>query len=181
MLRTTRLTRWCGPAALLAVVLGMLCGPAAAAPVAALSGAGASAASVPVAASSGSASVPAVASSASASVPAVAHSAAVSVPVAASSAGVSTPAEDPSGPARAGFGPVDAPGCDRAPAHPDGTHPSTPPRTGTPYDLLPVLCDGDRSAAVGRYLDAALSCAPRRGPPTPLPPSPVELSVLLRV
>jgi hypothetical protein len=76
---------------------------------------------------------------------------------------------------------MNGPGCDRAPVHPDGTHPATPPRGSSTYDLLPVLFDGDRSAQANRHLDAALSTAPRRGPPTPVPPSPVELSVLLRV
>lgn len=125
MPRTTRLTRWCGLVALLAVVLGTLCGPAA-------------------------------------------------------SAAPATPGTD-SGSGTVYVKVMDTPGCDRAPAHPDGTHPATPPRGSAAYDLLPVLCDGDRSATASRYLDAALRVAPRRGPPTPVPPSPVELSVLLRM
>ncbi|MFD3512501.1 hypothetical protein [Streptomyces sp. NPDC058657] len=121
MPRTTRLTPWCAFAALVAVVFGLLCTPATAAP-----------------------------------------------------------ADFPGGgPAYVKV--VDTPGCDRAPVHQDGTHPATPPRGSTAYDLLPVLCTAARPAAVHRSAAADLSSRPRRGPPVSVPATPVELSVLLRV
>ncbi|MEU8891232.1 hypothetical protein [Streptomyces sp. NPDC048442] len=75
----------------------------------------------------------------------------------------------------------DTPGC-RPHAPSDGAgQPSTPARHGTPYELMPALFEA-RGSAGGWSLDqGAGPVAGGRAPPPAGPPTPVDLSVLLRV
>ncbi|MGW7414964.1 hypothetical protein [Streptomyces sp. NPDC054863] len=73
------------------------------------------------------------------------------------------------------------PGC-RPHTPSDGAgQPATPARQGVPYELMPALFEargGDGGWSPGR---SAGSVAVGRAPPPAGPPTPVELSVLLRV
>ncbi|MFJ6696909.1 hypothetical protein ACIQM4_12680 [Streptomyces sp. NPDC091272] len=135
-------TRW---AAVVAVVLGVLCGPAAFT-AGATAGAGATAA-------------------ATAGTSAESHSVeGATMNAAATPHTADTP----------------TPGC--RPSHPsDGAgQPAVPARHGAPYELVPALFDS-RGAVGGWGLDRALACPTGRAPPPAGPPTPVDLSVLLRV
>jgi hypothetical protein len=76
--------------------------------------------------------------------------------------------------------PDDTPGCKQAPS--DGTgRPAAPPRPLTSYELMPALFEA-RGADGGWGLEQLVVCrAPGRAPPATGPPTPVDLSVLLRV
>ncbi|MFI0977837.1 hypothetical protein ACH4SP_12630 [Streptomyces sp. NPDC021093] len=73
------------------------------------------------------------------------------------------------------------PGC-RPHTPSDGVgQPATPVRQGTPYELMPALFEargGDGGWSLGR---SAGPVAAGRAPPSAGPPTPVDLSVLLRV
>ncbi|MCX5199882.1 hypothetical protein OG897_00140 [Streptomyces sp. NBC_00237] len=76
--------------------------------------------------------------------------------------------------------PDDTPGCEQAPS--DGTgRPAAPPRSLTSYELMPALFEA-RGAVGGWGLDRLVVCRTAgRAPPPTGPPTPVDLSVLLRV
>ncbi|MGR8009749.1 hypothetical protein [Streptomyces hypolithicus] len=73
------------------------------------------------------------------------------------------------------------PGCGETPRHDSGTGSVTPPRGGSPQDLLPEP-HGARAACASWAVDESLlAMAPDRGPPRLIHHSPIDLSVLLRV
>ncbi|MCX4970422.1 hypothetical protein OHA98_37855 [Streptomyces sp. NBC_00654] len=156
-------TQWCCLTAVLAVVLGLFCGPAATA--------------VPAARDTAVA-VPAVA------VP-VGVAAAVSDAGADADAGVDGSTAVPDVSAAAGDTAVLAgedrggsgiPGCGKKRSH-DGTEPAAPVRARAPNDQAPGLVQWGLPAAIGQEPARALVRI-RLCVPAPATPTPVELSVL---
>ncbi|MCX4675528.1 hypothetical protein OG413_09410 [Streptomyces sp. NBC_01433] len=145
-------TQWCCLAALLAVVMGLFCGPAATAATVTPAAMATPAATVAVAPAHGAEAVTA---------PAV--SAAVSV-----APSVASVDED-----RRGSG---IPGCGKKRGH-DGTEPAVPARTRTAHDQAPGLVHWGLPAAVGQEPPRSLVRIRPRAP-APATPTPVELSVL---
>ncbi|MEE1790832.1 hypothetical protein PUR28_08620 [Streptomyces sp. BE308] len=152
-------TQWCCLAAVLAVVMGLFCGPAAT--VTGAHGTSAQGTSTHETSAQGTSAQGAPAYGAPAR-----GSAAVSAP--AVSAAVPSVDEE-----RRGSG---IPGCGKKRGH-DGTEPAVPARTRTAHDQAPGLVHWGLPAAVGQE--------PPRSPvrirphaPAPATPTPVELSVL---
>ncbi|MEU5899966.1 hypothetical protein [Streptomyces venezuelae] len=70
------------------------------------------------------------------------------------------------------------PGCGKG-ARGDGEQgPAAPPRTNSPHELLPALCQAHGATGSWGADQAFLDRTPVRGPPEPVPLSPVDLSVL---
>ncbi|MER8072461.1 hypothetical protein ABTZ59_29655 [Streptomyces sp. NPDC094034] len=74
-----------------------------------------------------------------------------------------------------------APGCGRGDRDDAGTPPLAPARGGFVHELLPALYDARDSAGAWGIPQAVLAVIPDRGPPPVAAPSPIDLSVLLRV
>lgn len=70
------------------------------------------------------------------------------------------------------------PGCGKG-AQGDGEQgPAAPPRTNSPHELLPALCQAHGTAGSWGADQAVLDLTPVRGPPELVPLSPGDLSVL---
>ncbi|MFD6432793.1 hypothetical protein [Streptomyces venezuelae] len=70
------------------------------------------------------------------------------------------------------------PGCGKG-AQGDGEQgPAAPPRTNSPHELLPALCQAHGATGSWGADQAVLDLAPVRGPPELVPLSPGDLSVL---
>ncbi|MFI7320579.1 hypothetical protein [Streptomyces venezuelae] len=70
------------------------------------------------------------------------------------------------------------PGCGKG-ARGDGEQsPAAPPRTNSPHELLPALCQAHDATGSWGADQAFLDLSPVRGPPELVPLSPVDLSVL---
>ncbi|ANW19080.1 hypothetical protein [Streptomyces clavuligerus] len=73
-------------------------------------------------------------------------------------------------------------GCGKgAPDEDRGAHPSPPPRPVCSYEPVPVAYAAYGTGAGQVWSGRLPGGAPDRGPPPPVPPTPVDLSILLRV
>ncbi|MEV8391879.1 MULTISPECIES: hypothetical protein [unclassified Streptomyces] len=73
------------------------------------------------------------------------------------------------------------PGCGRGDRDDAGTPPLAPARGSFAHELLPALYDARDTAGAWGIAQAVLAVIPDRGPPPVAAPSPIDLSVLLRV
>ncbi|MFE7566266.1 hypothetical protein ACFU76_04780 [Streptomyces sp. NPDC057539] len=98
--------------------------------------------------------------------------------VAAETAGTAATAETVTG--ADGYG-GRTPGCGRGDRDDAGTPPLAPVRGSFGHELLPALYDTRDTAGAWGIAQAVLAVIPDRGPPPVAAPSPIDLSVLLRV
>ncbi|MFI1681385.1 hypothetical protein [Streptomyces sp. NPDC020607] len=70
------------------------------------------------------------------------------------------------------------PGCGKGVQGDGEQGPAAPPRTNSPHELLPALCQAHGATDSWGADQAFLDLTPVRGPPELVPLSPVDLSVL---